>query len=70
MLKSSSQKKAQDEPLHLKSESSFTALHQAVIAGDDATVEVLLVSGANRFATDKKVQSIRLFFSLKKISIM
>lgn len=55
MLKSSSQKKAHDEQLHLKSESSYTALHQAAIAGDDAAVEVLLVSGASRFATDNKV---------------
>lgn len=59
MLKSSSQKKAYDEQLHLKSESSssssYTALHQAAIAGDDAAVEVLLVSGASRFATDNKV---------------
>lgn len=63
MLKSSSQKKAHDEQLHLnvKSESSYTPLHQAAIAGDDAAVEVLLVSGASRFATDNKVQSIKMF---------
>lgn len=58
MLKSPSQKKALDDQFHLnvKTESSYTPLHQAAIAGDDAAVEVLLASGASRFATDNKVQ--------------
>lgn len=59
MLKSSPQKKAHDEQSHLKSESpsssSYSPLHQAAIAGNDAAIEVLLVSGASRFATDNKV---------------
>lgn len=63
MLKSPSQKKAHDEQLHLnvKSETSYTPLHQAAIAGDDAAVEVLLISGASRFATDNKVRPFNSF---------
>lgn len=71
MLKSPSQKKAHDEQLHLnvKSESSYTPLHQAAIAGDDAAVEVLLVSGASRFAADNKVQSIEFGLSFSFYSL-
>lgn len=55
MLKSSSQKRNQQESQHLKIETSYSPLHQAAIAGDDAAVEVLLVSGADRYAKDTKV---------------
>lgn len=55
MLKSSSQKRAHEEQTHLQTEPSYTPLHQAAIAGDVAAVEVLLVSGADRFAKDNKV---------------
>lgn len=56
MLKSSSQKRNSDEDKHLKSETSDSSLHQAAIAGDEAAVEVLLVSGVDRFAKDSKVR--------------
>lgn len=55
MLKSSSQKRNQEEDKNFKSEPSFSPLHQATIAGDDAAVEVLLINGADRFAKDIKV---------------
>lgn len=56
MLKSSSPKRIQDENQHSKSEStSYSPLHQAAIAGDDAAVEVLLVNGADRFDKNNKV---------------
>lgn len=55
MLKSSSQKRTPEEQSQSKSEPSHTPLHQAAIAGDDAAVEVLLVSGVDRFAKDNKV---------------
>lgn len=35
---------------------SYTPLHEAAIAGEDATVEVLLIAGADRFAKDPKVE--------------
>ncbi|XP_031630582.1 ankyrin repeat domain-containing protein 12 [Contarinia nasturtii] len=54
MLKSSSPKRIQEEDKHLKSETSYSPLHQASIAGDDAAVEVLLVNGVDRFAKDNK----------------
>lgn len=38
----------QTDPLH-------TPLHSAVLAGDDKTVELLLVSGADRNAKDLRV---------------
>lgn len=56
MLKSSSPKRIQEEDKHFKSESSYTPLHQAAIAGDDAAVEALLVNGVDRFAKDNKVR--------------
>lgn len=55
MLKSSSQKRNQEEDKIFKSEPSLSPLHQATIAGDDAAVEVLLINGADRFAKDSKV---------------
>lgn len=71
MLKSSSQKRTPEEQLHSKSEPSYTPLHQAAIAGDDATVEVLLVSGVDRFAKDNKVQFIHydwFFFACESLN--
>lgn len=56
MLKSSSQKRNLEEDKHSKIESSSLSLHQAAIAGDDAAIEVLLISGSDRFGKDNKVR--------------
>lgn len=69
MLKSSSQKRIQEEDEHSKTETSYSPLHQASIAGDDAAVEVLLLNGADRFAKDNKVINIFFHFFCKQKGI-
>lgn len=58
MLKTSSQKRYQEEDKTFKSEPAYSPLHEAAIAGDDRAVEVLLIKGADRFAKDSKVRNI------------
>lgn len=48
-------------PQILKSElssssASYTPLHEAAIAGDNATIEALLDAGADRYTKDHKVR--------------